>query len=79
MHSDDARGAIQFGTGQTHGTSHVGWDTWESLGQSLMSHLGQWDVTNTWDKPCMMGHMGVPGTVPRTVSWDRNEGTHGSP
>ena len=27
----------------------------------------------------MTGHMGVPGTVPRTVSWDRNEGTHGVP
>ena len=55
----------------------VGQDTWESLGQSLpshvgqwdgskslVSHVGQWDGTDTWDKPCMTGHTGVPRTVP---------------
>ena len=34
------------------------------IGQSLLSHVGQWDGTDTWDKPCMTGHMGVPRTVP---------------
>ena len=29
------------GTGRILGTSYVRWDTWESLGQSLLSHVGQ--------------------------------------
>ena len=43
------------GTGRTHGTDHVGWDTRESLGQSLQSHVGQWDGTDTWDRPSRRG------------------------
>ena len=74
------------GTGRTLGTSYVRWDTWESLGQSLLSHVGQWDGTDTWDKLCTMGHMGVPRTVPSCPMWDSGtgrtlmyDGTHGSP
>ena len=70
-------------------------DTWnklrmmghmESLGQSLLSHVGQWDGTDTL---CTMGHMGVPRTVPPvpcgTMGRDGHlgqamyDGTHGSP
>ena len=35
------------GTGRILGTSYVRWDTWESLGLSLLSHVGQWDRTDT--------------------------------
>ena len=70
-----------------HGTGHV--DTGESLGQSLLSLVGQWDGTDTWDKPCMTGHMGIPRTVPPvpcgTVGRDGHigqamyDGTHRNP
>ena len=46
----------------------------ESLGQSLQSHVRQWDGTDTWDKLCMMGHMGVPRTVPSCPMWDNGTG-----
>ena len=65
------------GTGRTLGTSYVRWDTWESPGQSLLSHVGQWDGTDTWDKLCTMGHMGVPRTVLSCPMWDSGMGrTH---
>ena len=74
------------GTGRTHGTEPCRVGRWESLGQSLLSHVGQWDGTDTWDKPCMMGHMGVPRTAPPVpVGRDGHmgqamyDGTHGSP
>ena len=77
---------LENGTGRTHGTSYVRWDTWESLGQSLLSHVGLWDGTDTL---CTMGHMGVTRTVPPvpcgTMGRDGHlgqamyDGTHGSP
>ena len=45
-------------------------------------HVGQWDGTDTWDKPCMTGHTGVPRTVPPVPCGMRQamyDGTHGSP
>ena len=35
-----------------------------------------WDRTDTWDKLCMMGHMGVPRTVPSCPMWDVGRDGH---
>ena len=38
--------------------------------------MGQWGGTDTWDKLCTMGHMGVPRTVPSCPMWDSGTGRH---
>ncbi len=52
------------------------WDTWDSIGLSHLSYMGQWDRTDTWDRLCQwdtwnsigLSHLSYMG------QWDRTDG-----
>ena len=46
--------------GRTHGRGHVGWDTWESLGQSVESMYDSGTGRDGTGRTYGKGHVGFP-------------------